>query len=136
MNTDSAQSLSIDNPYLEWLGVRLTAWSPGHAEMRLTMTPNLGNRTGRVQGGVLCALLDAASGYSGLYVEDGEPPLRGLTLSLTTNFLNSGEGHELVARGYVERKARRTFFTRAEVLLDDQLLLATAVGTFQYAVIR
>ncbi len=136
MATGSSVSIPIDNPYLEWLGVRLTQWSSGHAEMRLAITPNLGNRTGRVQGGVLCALLDAVSGYSGLYVEPGEPALRSLTLSLTTNFLDSGEGHELVARGYVERKARRTFFTRAQVLLDGDLLLATAVGTFQYAVIR
>jgi len=128
--------IPIDNPFLEWLGVRLTQWSDGFAEMRLPLSPQLGNRTGRVHGGVLCSLLDAVSGYSGLYVAPGGQALRALTLSLTTNFLNSGEGSELVARGYVERKARRTFFTRAEVLLDGDLLLATAVGTFQYAAVR
>jgi uncharacterized protein (TIGR00369 family) len=124
--------LPIDNPFLSWLGVRLTQWSSGYCEMRLDTTNHHMNRIGRVQGGVIATLLDAACGYSGLYVEPGEAPLRNVTLSLTTQFLDTGEGKELVARGYVERRGRSVYFARGEVLLDSQLLLATAVGTFKY----
>jgi len=126
-------SLPIDNPFLEWLGVTLTDWSSGYAEMRLPITPNLGNRTGRLQGGVHCALLDAVAGYSGLYAPSGEPPLRSVTLSLTTNFISSGDGDVLVAKGYIERRGRSIYFARGEVWLDDSLLLAAAVGTFKYS---
>ncbi|GAB2889175.1 PaaI family thioesterase [Paralcaligenes ginsengisoli] len=124
--------LSIDNPFLEWMGVTLSAWSPGYAEMRLSTSPSLGNRTGRVQGGVICTLLDAAAGYSGLYSDPGEPPLHSVSLSLTTNFIDSGDGSVLVAKGYVERKGRSIYFARGEVWLDGSRLLATAVGTFKY----
>ena len=124
--------LPIDNPFLSWLGVRLTQWSSGYAEMRLDTTNNHMNRIGRVQGGVIATLLDATCGYSGLYVEPGQPPLRNVTLSLTTQFLDTGDGKELVARGYVERRGRSVYFARGEVLLDDKLVLATAVGTFKY----
>lgn len=126
----------LDNPFLEWMGITLTAWSAGYAEMQLPTSRNLTNRTGRIHGGVICSLLDSVSGYAGLYAPPGEPALRSLTLSLTTNFLASGEGDMLIAKGYVERKGRSLFFTRAEVWLDDTLLLATAVGTFKYAALR
>ncbi|TCT08893.1 PaaI family thioesterase [Paralcaligenes ureilyticus] len=124
--------LPIQNPFLEWLGVTLTDWSPGYAEMRLPVTPKLENRTNRVHGGVLCTLLDSVAGYCGLYSPPGELPLRGVTLSLTTNFIDSGAGAVLIAKGRVERKGRSIYFSRAEVWLDDALLLATAVGSFKY----
>lgn len=126
-------SLPIDNPFLEWLGVMLTEWSPEYVEMRLPITPTLSNRTGRVQGGVHCALLDAVAGYSGLYALPNEPPVQSVTLSLTTNFINSGDGDVLVAKGYLERRGRSIYFARGEVWLDDSLLLAAAVGTFKYS---
>jgi uncharacterized protein (TIGR00369 family) len=136
MASDSKTPLLINNPFLEWMGVTLVKWAPGYAEMHLPMSTRLGNRTGRVHGGVICTLLDSVSGYSGLYAAPGEPPLRSLTLSLTTNFIGSGEGEILVAKGYTERKGRSVFFTRAEVLLDDSLLMATAVGTFKYSQVK
>lgn len=123
---------SIDNPYLEWLGVQLTCWSSGRAQMTLLASPNLENRTRRVQGGVLCTLLDAAAGYAGLYAEEGQPQLESLTLSLTTNFIASGEGKVLVAEGSIERQGRSIYFARSEIWFDSSLLLATAIGTFKY----
>lgn len=125
-------SIPINNPFLERLGITLTKWSLGYAEMRLDTSPELGNRTGRIHGGVICTLLDSVCGYSGLYAAPGEPVLRSLTLSLTTNFLSSGDGATLVAKGYIVRRGRSVFFSRAEVWLDDAELLATAVGTFKY----
>ncbi|AEC21146.1 phenylacetic acid degradation protein [Pusillimonas sp. T7-7] len=132
MTLEHNESLSVKNPYLEWMGMTLKEWSPGYAEMHLPVSKRLGNRTGRVHGGVICTLLDSVSGYSGLYAPPGSPELHSLTLSLTTNFLDSRDGKVLVGKGYVERKGRSVFFTRAEVWVDDDLLVATAVGTFKY----
>jgi uncharacterized protein (TIGR00369 family) len=125
-------ALPIDNPFLEWLGVELTAWSEGYAEMRLAMTPNLSNRSARAHGGVLCTLLDSVAGYSGLYSPPGETRYKGLTLSLTTNFLHGAEGDFLIAKGHLERRGRSIYFSRAEVWQDDVQLLATAMGSFKY----
>ncbi|NYT63760.1 PaaI family thioesterase [Alcaligenaceae bacterium] len=132
MTDVTAVTIPINNPFLEQLGIILTDWSPGYAEMRLDISPELGNRTGRIHGGVICTLMDAACGYCGLYTPPGEPILRSLTLSLTTNFLSSCDGATLVAKGYMARQGRSVFFSRAEVWMDDVELLATAVGTFKY----
>lgn len=122
----------IDNPYLEWLGIRISDWRADYAEMTLQVSHNHLNRIGRIQGGLICTLLDAVCGYSGLFVSEGQPALRNVTLSLTTNFLDSGEGRLLVAKGFVERKGRSVYFARGEIWLDSSLLLASAVGTFKY----
>lgn len=132
MTDVSTVIIPIDNPFLEKLGVELTAWSPGYAEMRLDISPELGNRTGRIHGGVICTLLDAVCGYCGLYAPPDQPILRSVTLSLTTNFISSGDGAALVAKGYIERKGRSVFFARGEVWLDDNELVATAMGSFKY----
>lgn len=100
--------------------------------MRLPMAPNVANRTGRVHGGVLCTLLDSVAGYSGCWSAENEAARHCVTLSLTTQFLDSAEGELLVARGRTEKVGRSVFFARSEVWLDDKILLASASGTFKY----
>lgn len=124
--------LSLQNPLLEFLGVTLVAWEDGFVEMKLPLNPNLLNRSGVVQGGVLCTLLDAVAGYAGLYAPPEGKLKHGVTLSLTSNFLSNGVGAILTGKGTVERSGGTIYFSRAEVWLDDDLLIATAMGTFRY----
>lgn len=125
-------TLPLDNPFLVSLGVRMTDWSAEEVRFELPMSPRLGNRSGRVQGGVICTLLDAAAGYAGLYTPPGEPEAHSVTLSLTSHFMSSGEGSLLSAHGSVERRGRSVYFSRAEVWLDGRQLLASGIGTFKY----
>ena len=122
----------IPNPFLEFLGARMTRWDEALVAFELPMRPQFLNRSGRVQGGVLCTLLDTAAGYAGVWVPDGTPQVHAVTLSLTTQFLNSGTGDRLVSRGQVMRRGRGIFFASSEVLLDGDVVLASAVGTFKY----
>lgn len=126
------QSLPTQNPYLDWLGVRLAVWRDDYAEMHLPVVHNVTNRTGRVHGGVLCTLLDSVAGYSGCYQPEDAPPLHSVTLSLTTQFLDNGVGKWLVATGRTEKVGRTVFFARSEIWLDGERLLASASGTFKY----
>lgn len=128
----SVDNHDLLNPFLESLGLTLRSWSDGLAEFRMPVSPRVGNRSGRIQGGVICTLLDAAAGYSGLYRPPGEPLAHSVTLSLTTNFLASGQGAELKAIGRLQRRGRDVYFAQAEVWLDEETLLATALGTFKY----
>lgn len=130
--TAAQQAVATHNPYLDWLGVQLVAWRKGYAEMHLPIVPNVTNRTGRVHGGVLCTLLDSVAGYSGSYNADDEAQRHCVTLSLTTQFLDNGEGRTLVAKGHTEKVGRTVFFARSEVWLDGERLLASASGTFKY----
>src|SRR3546814_7392864 len=65
-------------------------------------------------------LFRSVAGYSGLYAAPDEPPLRGVTLSLTTNFLSSGDGKLMIAKGRVERRGRSLYFAKAEVWLRSE----------------
>jgi len=78
-------------------------------------------------------LLDAACGYAGLYAEQGESAIHGFTLSLTVNYLDTGLGESVTAKGFIERQGRSIFFSRGEAWVDDKLLIASAQGTFKYA---
>jgi uncharacterized protein (TIGR00369 family) len=122
----------LDNPALESLGVRITAWSEDRVELALPVAPNMLNRSGVVHGGTICSLLDAATGYSGLYSPNRDTMLHAVTLSLTTNFLANGVGRMLTAVGQVERRGKSIFFSRGEVWLDETLLVATGMATMKY----
>src|SRR5215212_6187688 len=122
----------LNNPFLEELGVSLVSWKDGYAEMDLPLSRIMLNRSGMVQGGVICTLLDAVAGYAGLYMPPGEQCVHSLTLSLTSNFLTNGKGEVLTGKGYVDKKGGGVYFSRAEVWLDKEVLMATAIGTFRY----
>jgi uncharacterized protein (TIGR00369 family) len=122
----------LDNPALESLGVRITGWSEGRVTLELPLLPTMLNRSGVVHGGTICALLDAATGYAGLYAPADATPRHAVTLSLTTNFLANGTGRILTATGEVERSGKSIFFSRAEAWLDGGLLVATGVATMKY----
>lgn len=130
--TAAPHALSTNNPYLDWLGVQLVVWREDYAEFHLPIVPNVANRTGRVHGGVLCTLLDSVGGYSACYRPAGESELHSVTLSLTTQFLDSCEGKLLIAKGIPEKIGRTVFFARSEVWLDGEHLLATASGTYKF----
>ncbi|MBN3756021.1 PaaI family thioesterase [Paraburkholderia sp. Tr-20389] len=127
-----AQAFTLDNPFLENLGVRLSVWREGYAELDMPIDATKLNRQRVLQGGAIATLLDAAAGYSGLFTEPGEAARHAFTLSLTTNFLDKGLGQTVTAIGKLERKGRSIFFARAEAWIDDTLLVATAQGTFKY----
>ena len=123
----------LDNPFLEFLDARLVAWSSGYAEFRMPIQARNLNRQGVLQGGAVATLLDAACGYAGLYAAEGEPAIHGFTLSLTVNYLDTGLGESVTAKGFIERQGRSIFFSRGEAWVDDKLLIASAQGTFKYA---
>jgi uncharacterized protein (TIGR00369 family) len=125
-------SAHLHNPFLEKLGIVVTDWREEYVELRLPLDPSLLNRSGKVHGGVICTMLDAAMGYAGLFTPPAAPPLHSVTLSLTSNFLSTGPGTSLISKGSIEKKGRGIYFSRAEVWIDDTLLAATGVGTFKY----
>jgi uncharacterized protein (TIGR00369 family) len=123
----------IDNPFLESLGVRLTQWRDGYAEMSMSIDASKLNRQGVLQGGAIATLLDAAAGYAGLYAQPGQAARHAFTLSLTTNYLDKGLGEYVTAKGFLERQGRSIFFSRGEAWVDDRILIASAQGTFKYS---
>lgn len=114
------------------VGYSVAVWRRNYAELRLKIQPRHLNRSGRVHGGVLMTLIDAACGYAGSYDPKALHPRLTSSLSITTNFLANTD------KGMLRTIARRTgggrslFFARAEVLDDAGKRLAEGVCTFRY----
>ncbi len=124
---------ALDNPFLESLDVRISAWRTGYIELIMPINASKLNRQGVLQGGAVATLLDAAAGYAGIFSEPDQPALHAFTLSLTTNFLDKGVGQQVMAKGILDRKGKSIYFARAEAWVDETLLIATAQGTFKYS---
>jgi uncharacterized protein (TIGR00369 family) len=123
---------TLDNPFLEALGISILEWRDGYAELCMPIDANKLNRQGVLQVGAVATLLDAAAGYAGLYTPPEAPARHALTLSLTTSFLDKGVGALVLAQGLLERRGKSIYFARAEAWVDEQRLIATAQGTFKY----
>lgn len=112
---------------------RLTVWEPDRAEVELTVEAKHRNRSGRLHGGVVTTLIDAASGLAGTYCAVPGNVRRAVTLSLTTQFVGAGAvGMHLVAEARKVGGGRQIFFTQCEVRDRDGHLVGKGEGVFRY----
>jgi len=114
-------------PFLELVGVRGERWSAGNSTVTLQSRHEVSNHFGGVHGGAVATLLDVAmaSAARSQHPENGV-----VTVSMTVNFLRSGEGL-LTAAGKVRQSGRSLVFCEAEVHDEAGHLVATASGTFK-----
>lgn len=114
------------------LGMRLVEWSAEHAVMELPIKPMHLNRSNALHGGVLATMIDAVCGYAGVWVPEGEPRRKALTLSLTTSF--TGQVREGTVRATAVRKGggRNIFFATCEVHDEAGNLLAIGEATYRF----
>jgi len=67
------------------------------------------------------------------WFDEGKETQHGFTLSLTVNYLDTGLGETVTAKGFLERRGRTIYFARGEAWVDDKILIASAQGTFKYS---
>jgi len=113
------------------LGYRATVVGPGFAELSLVVRAQHLNRTERVHGGVLMALLDSVGGYAGVVVADESEPRRAVSLTVSTNFVRSALVGTLIARAHLTGGGRRIFFSRMEIFQNEDRI-ATGEGSYRY----
>ncbi len=122
----------VENPFLEMLGIRLVRWEASLAEFELLLKQQHLNRQGILQGGVTATLLDAACGYSGLFVPDDAIPVHAATLSLSINFVSAAHNGTLRAIGRRSGGGRNIFFADGFLHSENGTLIASAHGAFKY----
>ena len=122
--------IPLDNPLLEFLGVRMVTWSDGFAVVELDLQPQHLNRQASLHGGVTATLLDAACGYAGIWDPNGEER-NSLTLSLNVNYLAPMRSGRLTATGRVVGGGRGVYFAEGRLESDAGVLIATAQGAFK-----
>jgi uncharacterized protein (TIGR00369 family) len=112
---------------METLGARISESEPGRVVLELEAGPRHRHGGGIVQGGVITQIADAAMGMSlATLQEDG---LWNTTIELKINFIRPVISGRLRAVGRVVEMKQKLMFSEADVLDDEDRLVARASST-------
>ena len=112
---------------METLGARISESEPGRVVLELEAGPRHRHGGGIVQGGVITQIADAAMGMSlATLQEDG---LWNTTIELKINFIRPVISGRLRAVGRVVEMKQTLMFSEADVLDDQDRLVARAWST-------
>jgi uncharacterized protein (TIGR00369 family) len=113
--------------WMETLGARISESEPGRVVLELEAGPRHRHGGGIVQGGVITQIADAAMGMSlATLQEDG---LWNTTIELKINFIRPVISGRLRAVGRVVEMKQKLMFSEADVLDDEDRLVARASST-------
>jgi uncharacterized protein (TIGR00369 family) len=114
-------------PVSELIGLRLVSFADRECVFELDAAPEHANPMGTVQGGVICALADAAMGMAyATTLGDGESFT---TLELKTNYLRPVVTGTLTATGRVVHAGRTIGLTNCDVVDEQGRIVAHATST-------
>lgn len=128
-NWDRAKAL-LAAPSIGWMlavGARITEAEPGRVVVELIAGPQHRHEGGVVQGGVITQIADAAMGMSlGTFQPDG---VWNTTIELKINFIRPAVAGRLRAVGRVVEMRQTLLFAEADVLDEQDRLVARASST-------
>lgn len=128
-NVKRAEALLAARPdgWMETLGARISESEPGRVVLELEAGPQHRHGGGVVQGGVITQIADAAMGMSlATLQEDGQ---WNTTIELKINFIRPVVSGRLRAVGRVVEMKQTLMFSEADVLDDQDRLVARASST-------
>ncbi|MFM2217790.1 MAG: hypothetical protein RL240_2108 [Planctomycetota bacterium] len=119
-------------PVSQLIGFQVSAPSPedkllGRAEVRLDVDERFHNPMGRVHGGMLSALADAAMGIAFGRMLDGNQDFS--TVELHIQYMRPVKSRTLVAKAIVQQRGLRIGFVGCEIRDHRDRLIATATCT-------
>jgi uncharacterized protein (TIGR00369 family) len=128
-NVKRAEALLAAKPdgWMETLGARISESEPGRVVLELEAGPQHRHGGGVVQGGVITQIADAAMGMSlATLQEDG---VWNTTIELKINFIRPVVSGRIRAIGRVVEMKQTLMFSEADVLDDQDRLVARASST-------
>ena len=114
------------------LGFQLAEWRSGYAVLEVELDDRHKNRQGGLHGGVTASMIDAVTGYCGIYELDSSKRRGNVTVSLNINYISRPKGARLRATAELIRAGRRLYFASARVTDDQDTLIATAEAVYAY----
>tara|TARA_B100001142_G_C14025056_1_gene535864 strand:+ start:76 stop:486 length:411 start_codon:yes stop_codon:yes gene_type:complete len=114
------------------LGFRLTEWSKGFAQIEVDLDERHKNRQGGLHGGVIATLVDATTGFCGVFENDPNKIRGNVTVSLTTNFVAQAKTKTIICTATLTRAGRRLYFASAKVKDSNDNIVATAEAVYAY----
>ena len=116
------------SPFNAWLGLKITSIGPEIVKFLVPSRPEFigTKRLGRVHGGVLTALVDAAAGYT-LMARIG---VSITSVDLRVDFHRGAGNENLEIEGAVVKLGRKLACVDVQIFGDNRALIASGRGTF------
>lgn len=119
------------SPFVSKLGVVAEELGDDEVRLRLPWDPSNVTVGDMVHGGAIATLADLtvmAAAWCGVAAP---PELRGVTVSLTVDFLAPARATDVIGVGRVLRRGRSLVNCEAEIVHPDGTLLAKALATYK-----
>ena len=128
-NAERAEELLAAAPagWMQTLGARITEAEPGRVVLELVAGPQHRHGGGVVQGAVITQIADAAMGMALMTMQ--EPDMANTTIELKINFIRPFVQGRLRAIGRVVEIKNTLLFSEADVVDDEDKLIARASST-------
>lgn len=120
--TDESMGATFLHRFME---LKITP-DPRETTVEFAYRTHFANRQGRLHGGIIAFLVDTAMGNLHRAVH-GVP---GMTLELKIQYLSGATGGTLTCRARPTKAGRRVSFFAADLVSEDDNLIATATATW------
>lgn len=124
------------SPLADALGGRISAVDPDNNWIELTFEPGefFFQAEQVIQGGATATMLDFAMAFAALaVVQDGQSVA---TANLNIAYLRAAKAGRLRAIAEIERRGRTLIFTRAKLIQDGEVVVATGTSTLSVIPIK
>jgi|SRR5215204_1575976 len=129
--TELMQVFFPNSPFVGKLGLRLDDIGEDRAAVRLPWSEENTTYAEIVHGGAIAALIDAtvmATAWGGAPLPE---KMRGVTVSLSTEFVDTARAEDIVGRGVVIRRGRSLCSVDVTVVGEDERVVAKAIATYK-----
>ena len=129
--TELMQVFFPNSPFVGKLGLVLDDIAEDRAAVRLPYGEENTTYADIVHGGAIAALVDAtvmATAWAGAPLPD---KMRGVTVSLSTEFVDTARAEDIVGRGTVVRRGRSLCCVDVTVVGEDERVVAKAIATYK-----
>ncbi len=123
-----ARKLFKTVPYIKLIGMELVDIKPGEAMLQLKMRRELRQPHGLLHGGATASLIDTATAFAlvSLLNEDDKTA----TVDLNVHYLRPVFEGKIVCTAKVVKAGKRLSTISAEVVNDENKIVATALSTY------
>ena len=115
-------------PFAQMMGMRLVDMRHNEAVIKIDMRDDLRQPAGVLHGGVTATLIDTAMAFAVITrLAEGE---RASTIDLTVHYLRPHFEGTITCTGKVVRAGKKIFTVSADVVNQENKLIATAISTY------
>jgi uncharacterized protein (TIGR00369 family) len=117
-----------NTPYLKLLGIEPVEFEFGKAVLTLPMHEKLRQPYGLLHGGAIASLIDTATAFAVVSVLPEDE--KATTVDLTLQYLRPHTTGTITCTAKITRAGKRLLFVAAEVVNEENKLVATALSTY------